>query len=231
MSDKAAIFDLHGTLTKVFSFRRHNAMLPDMAAALGVPPDDFLPAWKATFPQRLVGSHATIEQSLERVCEALGRQPDPDRVAAAALVRYEHTHTQLVPRDDAVPALSVLRDAGILTGLITDCTPDVVRLWDSTPFAPLIDAPIFSCTAGVAKPDPDIYQAACAALAVRPGDCLFVGDGGSNELSGAAAFGMRPIRLRVQYEDTYANVDYPSDAWDWTGETVDSLADLPRYLS
>ena len=43
------------------------------------------------------------------------------------------------------------------------------------------------------KPDPHIYQHACENLDVAPSDCIFVGDGNSGELRGAAQVGMLPF--------------------------------------
>jgi len=40
-----------------------------------------------------------------------------------------------------------------------------------------------------------MYRLACTGLAVTPAECLYVGDGGSGELTGAAAVGMRPVLL------------------------------------
>jgi putative hydrolase of the HAD superfamily len=35
------------------------------------------------------------------------------------------------------------------------------------------------------KPDPRIFQLACKRLGLQPEDCLYVGDGGSNEFTAA----------------------------------------------
>ena len=70
-----------------------------------------------------------------------------------------------------------------------------VAAWSRSPLRPCFDAAIFSCNVGAAKPDPAIYLAACEALGVAPAECLFVGDGGADELRGAAALGMIPVQM------------------------------------
>ena len=40
-----------------------------------------------------------------------------------------------------------------------------------------------------------MYLTACERLRVEPEECLYVGDGGSRELTGAAAVGMTAVRL------------------------------------
>ena len=70
-----------------------------------------------------------------------------------------------------------------------------VAAWPRSPLRPCFDAAIFSCDVGAAKPDAGIYLAACETLGVAPAECLFVGDGGSDELRGAAALGMVPVQM------------------------------------
>lgn len=49
----------------------------------------------------------------------------------------------------------------------------------------------FSYKIKQAKPHSEIYLTACDHLKVSPKNSIFVGDGGSNELQGAAAVGMK----------------------------------------
>ena len=46
------------------------------------------------------------------------------------------------------------------------------------------------------KPGPAIYLLAAGRMGARPEDCVFVGDGGSDELAGAKAAGMRTAQAR-----------------------------------
>ena len=43
------------------------------------------------------------------------------------------------------------------------------------------------------KPEPEIFTLACERTEVVPDEVIFVGDGGFDELAGAAAVGMVPI--------------------------------------
>src|SRR6266516_1327690 len=52
-------------------------------------------------------------------------------------------------------------------------------------------AVLFSCVAGLAKPDPQVYLLACRELALRPPHVLFIGDGGDDELGGARRAGLQ----------------------------------------
>ena len=68
-----------------------------------------------------------------------------------------------------------------------------VAAWDDCPLAGLFDAEVFSCVAGCAKPERAIYETCLQALELSAAECLFVGDGGSNELAGAREVGMPTV--------------------------------------
>lgn len=113
------------------------------------------------------------------------------------------------------------------TALISDCTHELPAFLPSLPVAPLLDAQIFSVELGVCKPDPEIYLAACHRLGVAPTDCLYVGDGGSHELTGAAAVGMTPVRLTAP--DLANHLVFDADTH-FAGRTISSLTDVLTLL-
>jgi phosphoglycolate phosphatase-like HAD superfamily hydrolase len=78
---------------------------------------------------------------------------------------------------------------------------------------------VFSYEVGVIKPDQEIYTYACERLGVAPGDAWFVGDGGSDELRGARAAGLRPVWA------TWFIEGWP---WDWPANVSDTAAGFPR---
>src|SRR5262249_13476401 len=108
--------------------------------------------------------------------------------------------------------------------LISDCSAEVPLLWPECALAPLIEAPVFSCAVGMKKPDPRIYALACARLGIQPAECLYVGDGSEQELSGAAAVGMRPVLVRVAFAE--ATTPHRPEAAAWGGVAIDTLADV-----
>lgn len=69
---------------------------------------------------------------------------------------------------------------------------------------------------------------ATRALGVEPGECLYVGDGGSRELTGAQALGMAAVRLAAPEEDPADAVDHDAA---WTGDLVSDLGELLRRTS
>jgi putative hydrolase of the HAD superfamily len=105
----------------------------------------------------------------------------------------------------------------------------VPALWPDLPFARFIEVPVFSCEAGLKKPDPRIFRLAGKGLGIAPEECAYVGDGYSNELSGATAVGMRAIHLAPPDEEPF---DYPTyEGATWEGERVASLSELIELLA
>lgn len=215
MKYSAVIFDLFGTLVDNFSRREHRGVLAKMAESLSVPVVAFQNLWvNDTYIDRQTGVLPTTESNVLRICEILGVEPDRAQVEAAIEMRVEFTRRGLVPRPDAVPTLAKLKEAGLKLGLISDCSSEVPLLWSETPFAELINEVIFSCTASLKKPDPRIYLLACGRLNVSPEECLYVGDGDSHELTGAAQVGMSPVLIRTPQEDAHDMHRIEPDKWE-----------------
>src|SRR5581483_5503239 len=159
---QALIFDLFGTLVDVFSMNAHDAAIVAMADILQLPLSDFSLLWgEGTYTQRSNGTFTSIEENLAYICRHLKIAPDEQRIQQAANVRYEFTRAALKPKPDALKLLTLLKQKGYRTGLISNCAPDVPRLWQTTPLAELIDVPVFSCEIKIKKPDPRIYRLAC----------------------------------------------------------------------
>lgn len=84
--------------------------------------------------------------------------------------------------------------------------------------AQFIETPIFSCEERIKKPSGRIYEIACERLNVKPQECIYVGDGSSEELTGAAAVGMFPILKRADLTDVYD--PHRLDVENWNGIVI-----------
>lgn len=224
MKHQAVIFDLFGTLVESFSIQEHRNILVDMASVLSAPPDEFAQLWIDVFDWRSTGVFKSPEENIEYNCRKLGVYPGDTEIKHAAQIRHDFTLRSLAPRTDAIEVLSNLKSAGYKLALISDCSAEVPEIWESTPFAPLIDVPVFSCSAGLKKPDPRIYHLATSKLGVEPEDCLYIGDGSSQELTGASKVGMYPVLIRVPGEEDLN--PYRINAEDWHGPAISSLREV-----
>ncbi|EST11886.1 HAD family hydrolase [Sporolactobacillus laevolacticus] len=65
--------------------------------------------------------------------------------------------------------------------------------WDKSPLSRFFDYAVFSYEVGYLKPETTIYRIALEKMNARPEECIFIGDGGSDELSGAKEARIRTI--------------------------------------
>lgn len=226
MKYKAVIFDLFGTLIKNFTVQQHEETLGQMAELLSAPSDDFIRLWYGTFNMRCLGELKTPEENVEYVCRELNIGVDKDLVEKAALIRYTLTRDTMVPLPGAIDMLSSLKKRGMKIGLVSDCSSEVPNIWSDTEFYSIFDITIFSCTEGVKKPDPQIYKLVAEKLGVNPEDCLYIGDGSSNELTGAATVGMHPVLIIDPEEDQSGTHRVDFEGEEWKGPVISSLQEV-----
>lgn len=223
---RAVLFDLFNTLVPGGSRAERDAVSHAMAADLGVDPQAFVELYAATFDDRVRGRLGDLGETIRSLARRLGAEPTAYDVAAAAQRRLDFT-LSLHAGTWALPALRELRAEGYRIGLVTDCTAETPAIWPDSPLATYVETTSFSCVTGLRKPAAGAYRVAMTGLRVTPAECVYVGDGGSRELTGAEALRMRAIRFRPSGEDL-GGVDDPD--LDWAGQEIDDLAELPGLL-
>lgn len=225
---RAVIFDLFGTLVETVANRQLDLMLEEVAGPLDLPAGELKRLWRETWRERSDGRFARWDDYFRRLGRSLGRELTQDQITTTYEVRLRFYRDLLVPRGDAIATLVEIRSRGLAIGLISDCSWEVPRIWPETAFAPLIELPIFSCAVKMTKPDPRIYELACRRLGVHPTACLYVGDGGSRELTGATAAGLTAVRIADPGEAAGHALRYDED--DWRGDHIVTLSDLLPLL-
>lgn len=188
---RAVIFDMYETLVTQLQSPLYYGT--QMAQDMGLAPEVFLPGWRKTEEARATG-RATFEEVVETLMQEhdvytpeLYRKVVNRRLAVQADC-FMHLHPQILPM------LSGLREQGLKIGLITNCFSEEAELIRESALFPYFDVPCMSWEMGVRKPDPAIYRACLAQLGLSAEECLYVGDGGSNELEAAGALGMEAVQ-------------------------------------
>ena len=188
---QAVIFDMYETLVTQFCSPLYYGT--EIARDVGVPPEEFLPGWRATEEARATGK-LTFEDTIGRLLQSHGifteelhRRVVEKRIAIQADC-FRHLHPGILP------LLSALRERGIRIGLITNCFSEEAALIRESALFPWFDAPCLSWEEGVRKPDPAIYHACLRRLGIAPEHCLYVGDGGSFELETARSLGLQAVQ-------------------------------------
>ncbi|MBM7783720.1 HAD family hydrolase [Tenggerimyces flavus] len=182
---QAVVFDLYETL--VTEFDPSWQAKPTTADRLGVDADVFERGWRARRDERM-----TRPIDFREILRDLSPEADDQVIEALYQERLAAKAAPLLNVEQLIlDTLGRLKADGLGIGLISNCSTEEVAAWHRSALAPLVDEAVFSYQVGCAKPDPAIYALACRRLGVAPRDAVFVGDGGSDELSGAAACGMR----------------------------------------
>jgi putative hydrolase of the HAD superfamily len=211
------VFDLWNTLVP-FPAASFDRMLEEIAAVLHMPHAHLAPQWDATWSERATGDLAIY---LRGLCKQLGVQSTAEQLERVLEIRAG-THRRLfTPRADALPTLTRLRSLGIRTAVVSNTSSEVPPVWDASSLAAAVDVTVFSCTEGLMKPEPRIFELTATRLGVDPHECLYVGDGADDELDGAQAAGMDAVLLR------------PGDTirpQQWSGREIASLSEVVTLL-
>lgn len=185
---RAVIFDMYETL-----ITHYNSPLyfgTQIAADAGMTAEIFLKDWRDATYDRFIGK-VSLEELLERIfrenqcySEELINKVVEKRIAINEDC-FRHLHPEIIPM------LSSLKEKGILIGLISNCFPEEEAVIRKSVLFPFFDAAMFSSDQQVVKPDAEIYRRCMKALSVNSEECMYVGDGGSDELEAARDIGMK----------------------------------------
>jgi len=224
MAIAAVLFDLYGTLAPGGTKALRDLNSCEVAAELGLDADEFSEAIRVTFQARTLGALGSLDDTIRHLAQQLGVSPDAAAIERAVERRVEMTRL-LIDSTWALDVLDELRGRGLPLGLVSDCSAETAIVWGSTALSARFDAHAFSCEHGVKKPDARLYEVVTTALGVDPRECLYVGDGGSTELPGATALGMRAVWL-----DHPGNEGGTSGV-EWEGESVGELGEILHLLT
>lgn len=198
------------------------------AEVLGVDPDAWLALLDRTFDARAEGAYGSVLAGLRALCAELGATPGPDQLREAAELRVASLFQDAPLRPETGPVLRLLRSRGIRTAVVSDCWFELPAVLPDTPIGRLFDAGVYSSQVGHSKPHPAMYRTACERLGVHPEACLYVGDGGGHELTGARRFGLTAVQLDAP--DLGGHLTFHADV-DWDGARITSLAEIPDLVA
>ena len=204
---RAVFFDLYGTLA---TFDPPREVIQANAAAqfdLELTPegvdrgyhlaDQFMSRQNATAPVRymsLAEQTQFFAKFEQLVLEGAGHSVDLE-TAAAIWKKVRTQRYDLALFGDVIPSLGRIRNAGYLTGLVSNVDSSGTALADSMGLTGHIDFAITSGDAGAEKPHPAIFRAALTRAGVQPEQAVHVGDQVESDIEGAMAAGIAPILM------------------------------------
>ncbi|MFF7990790.1 HAD family hydrolase [Kitasatospora xanthocidica] len=202
---KGVMFDFSGTLFRVVSTTewlaahtaaaglrlsvREQAELVDRleefgALPGGVPPRRIPAELRQAWDTRDLTPevHRTAYTGLTRAAEP------PAALDVDALYDAHMAPASWRPYPDAAPVLRELRRRGVPVAVVSNIAWDPRPIFRAHGLDVLVDSYVLSYEVGAQKPDPAIFETACARLGLAPADVLMVGDDRTCD-GGATALG------------------------------------------
>jgi len=188
---KAVIFDMFETL--ITHFKSPLYFGAQIAEDMGIPEKKLREIWDPTDYDRTIGK-MTLEDVFEQILRASDKyNPElvkklADKRAKAKVECFNHLHEEIIPMFEAI------KKQGYKIGLISNCYFEEATVIKDSVLWQYFDVACLSCEQGVAKPEEEIFRHCVKELGVTYEECLYVGDGGSQELETAEKLGMKPVQ-------------------------------------
>jgi FMN phosphatase YigB (HAD superfamily) len=175
-----------------------------------------------------VGKHFHPREGAEMLVRSLGLEGvAAERATEAFLTVARDAPVELSV--DIRPSLEALQERGIRLGIVCDAGFSggaILReLLDREGLLAHFSGWAFSDEVGQYKPDPQIFEAALAALGAEPAASMHVGDLRRTDIAGASRLGMRTARYRALHDDP--QVDGAGIEADFV---LDSHLELPALI-
>ena len=146
------------------------------------------------YVKRATGKEKSPEKIIESIIEKMKININKFEKKEILKLREERFKKALIDVDAKIlDVLSDIKRNGKSICLISNADIIDVMYWSESPLNNLFNDAIFSYEVGYLKPQTEIYKAALKKMNVDPEECIFVGDGGGDELKGAKELGIKTI--------------------------------------
>ncbi|MCS7207533.1 MAG: HAD-IA family hydrolase [Dehalococcoidia bacterium] len=230
---RAVFFDLYNTLARFWPPREEVQAHAAATVGLQVSPegiargyaqaDAYLTRENARWPLRLRPPEEVDKfwAEYERLILAgAGVQVDAETALKVwRAVRALPYDLALFP--DVLPGLRLLRERGLVLGVLSNINRDGPALLNGLGLAGAVDFLVTSREVGVEKPHPRIFQEALRRAGVQPHEALHVGDQVESDVVGAQGVGIHPVLM-----DRYGHLVAPEGV-----PVVRSVAEVAELLA
>ncbi|MCX7680073.1 MAG: HAD family hydrolase [Spirochaetes bacterium] len=190
---RALCFDLFHTLVDVNEASPGSKNTWEL---LGVSKDEWNRELLENSPWRQTGAVRDPVKIIGRLAKSINPNISDELIRYVAEYRYQRFDRAIMhPPKRSIHTLQELKRRGKKLALVSNADVAEVRAWNKSPLAPLFDCVVFSCDVGCMKPDPRIFFEALRRIDEKPQDCLFVGDGGADELRAARELGFATVMV------------------------------------
>ncbi|MDJ0771406.1 MAG: HAD family hydrolase [Ilumatobacter sp.] len=209
MAIRGVVFDLFHTLVDTEHLRPpgYHVTHP-IAELLGLDLEPLRRWWHTTSDERET-TPVDLVDLVQRYLGPSGRTLTPvERTRIDGYLGVARDDVLRHPEPEMVALVGrLVADARV--GVLSNCYEREVRCWPESPFAPLVHGFVRSCDIGVMKPAADAYRAALDPLGIPASEAVYVGNGASDELAGAARFGFAGVIHCNVFDRSNGLVDEP----------------------
>jgi putative hydrolase of the HAD superfamily len=234
---EAVVFDLLYTLVHPGTYPGGVGRMGWLADVTGIDEVVLRDRWRVFEPALESGAagHGRLGREPEiewvaSVCSELGHSCS-DATLGVVQAQWDLTRRTALrsPHPSALPTIAALRHRGLRVGVLSNTHAMEIRAWPDSPLAGAVDAVAFSHVIRAMKPEPAAYDAILGQLGATPDRSVFIGDGGSDELSGARDFGFALVVLADESPRRLAPLTLPR-LREQAHVAVSDLSELPRML-
>ena len=206
MKVRGLLFDLGGTLFSYTGRRRMGSAMAGVVSGLGIEaaPEDVGRAWgKAN--QETMARYATVDYFLHRdlfhdtltaFAEQFGKPLGPVVADQFHAAQRQAVIEHLPIRDDCHETLEALKARGLYLSIVSNIDDDYLQpLVERHGLDRWLDHWTSSEEAKSCKPHTGIYHYSLDKAGLAVDEALFVGDSLHHDVAGAAAVGMRSVRI------------------------------------
>jgi len=220
---RTIIFDLFETLITEWGAYKYTTAL--MAEDMGLQYHLIASEW-GEMEHRMDLGEITLYNAMVHIATVFGSAVTEQQIIEMVNKRLKTRGDRILELDSQIEnLLTNLKANGYCIGLISNCSHEDMITIQESKLKSYIDFCILSCSENITKPDKRIYLKWCEKMDVSPNDCIYIGDGGSNELVGADECGMTALQAGwfiKEYRMPYANTNgYPC---------LNSQNELLKYL-
>jgi len=220
---QAVLFDFYDTLVYIDS-RISQQKKETILKKAGVEPREFYYIFQKYIPDGWRGRFRDPGERIILVLDELGKTLGKKALEELVTIERKRLFKEVKPYPESEFVLKTVREKKFKLALVSNAARWSEEVFDSLSLAKYFDKVIFSYRIGVIKPEKEIYLYACQQLGVKPEECIFVGDGGCQELDGAHALGMKTVMVQQDLQTRDFGI---SNYYDWK---ISNLRDLLLIL-
>lgn len=143
---------------------------------------------------RAIGNEMNSTKIISEIIKTTPYEVNDNEIQEILQLRQERMRQALKNVDEKILyTIKKLHNENIKIGLISNADIIDCIYWNESELSKWFHHALFSCHVKSLKPSKEIYIEAIKKMNLKPSECIFVGDGGSDELKGAKDVGMDTI--------------------------------------